>query len=326
MDNAQGGHELLHLQTNKVVKRRQLTKVPITPSIINQVHALAVLDGMPEGLKIKNRADNIIFDSAWIAGVDYDEEEFNDDTYEDEEEGDIGEEEDKYDEMDENELADILQQPNTHQIPHDETDAQANAFEDHQEDDEEIVFAEAANAEEDIQVEESFEDDEDGEYEPDDEEDILLEADDDAGENEDNHGVRRTGRVRVPPQSWQHLQARKEQTEIYSSESAQIVAMTMLDYNTVMAGMDDLQTCSFLQTYSLKQGIKKFGERGVAAAHKEMRQLHDRVVFEPISIEEMTSIERKRAMESLIFLNKKRDKTVKARMCANGSSQRAYIA
>ena len=31
-------------------------------------------------------------------------------------------------------------------------------------------------------------------------------------------------------------------------------------------------------------------------------------------------------MESLIFLNEKRDKTVKARMCANGSSQRAYIA
>ena len=226
--------------------------------------------------------------------------------------------------MDENELAHILQQPNTHQIPH-ETDAQANEFEDHQEDGEEIVFVEAATVEEDIQVEESFEDDEDGEYEPDDEEDIPLEADDD-GENEDNHGVRRTGRVRVPPQSWQHLQARKEQTEEYSSESAQVIAMTMLHYNTTMAGMDDLQTCSFLQTYSLKQGIKKFGERGVAAAHKEMRQLHDRVVFEPISIEEMTSIERKLAMESLIFLNKNRDETVKARMCANGSSQRAYIA
>jgi hypothetical protein len=49
MDNAQGGHELLHLQTNKVVKRRKHTKIPITPSIIKQVHALAVLDEMPEG-------------------------------------------------------------------------------------------------------------------------------------------------------------------------------------------------------------------------------------------------------------------------------------
>jgi hypothetical protein len=40
----------------------------------------------------------------------------------------------------------------------------------------------------------------------------------------------------------------------------------------------------------------------------------------------MTTLERKRAMESLIFLNEKPDgETVKARMCANGSTQRAYI-
>jgi hypothetical protein len=41
----------------------------------------------------------------------------------------------------------------------------------------------------------------------------------------------------------------------------------------------------------------------------------------------MTTLEKKRAMESLIFLNEKQDgETVKgARMCANGSTQRAYI-
>jgi hypothetical protein len=54
MDNAQGGHELLHLQTNGVVKHRTMTKISIIPSIIKQVHALAVLDEMPEGLKITN--------------------------------------------------------------------------------------------------------------------------------------------------------------------------------------------------------------------------------------------------------------------------------
>ena len=54
MDNAQGGHELLHLQTNSVVKRRRLTKVPITPSIIKQVDALAVLDGMPKGRMLED--------------------------------------------------------------------------------------------------------------------------------------------------------------------------------------------------------------------------------------------------------------------------------
>ena len=46
LGNAQGGHTLLHLYTNKVVKRQNLTKIPITPSIIKQVHALVTLDDM----------------------------------------------------------------------------------------------------------------------------------------------------------------------------------------------------------------------------------------------------------------------------------------
>jgi hypothetical protein len=102
--------------------------------------------------------------------------------------------------------------------------------------------------------------------------------------------------------------------------------MTMVHYNTELIGMNDTQASSFLQTYSLKQGIKTFGEQGIEAVHKEMKQIHDRVVSEPISIEEMTMLERKRAMESLIFLTEKRDETVKAQVCANGSTQRAYIA
>jgi Ran GTPase-activating protein (RanGAP) involved in mRNA processing and transport len=118
----QGGHELLHLQTNNVVKRSNLTKIPITPSIIKQVlHALAELDEMPAGLKITNRANHVIFDSAWIAGVDYDEDLFHDDDHNEEEDGDNNEDnedEENYDEMDENDLPDILQQRNEFQIPH----------------------------------------------------------------------------------------------------------------------------------------------------------------------------------------------------------------
>ena len=68
----QEGHELLHLQTNSVITRHKVTSVPVTPSIISQVHALARLDGMPPGLKIISRTNQILFDSAWTAGVDYD--------------------------------------------------------------------------------------------------------------------------------------------------------------------------------------------------------------------------------------------------------------
>jgi hypothetical protein len=86
-----------------------------------------------------------------------------------------------------------------------------------------------------------------------------------------------------------------------------------------------VQASSFLQNDSLKQGTKMFGKQGITTVHREMKQIHDRVVFEPIGIEEMTKREKKRALESLIFLTEKRDETVKARECANGGTQRAYI-
>ena len=43
-----------------------------------------------------------------------------------------------------------------------------------------------------------------------------------------------------------------------------------------------------------------------------MKQLHDRAVFEPIRIEDLTEIERRRAMESLIFLLKRETRVLKA--------------
>ena len=54
--------------------------------------------------------------------------------------------------------------------------------------------------------------------------------------------------------------------------------------------------------------------------HKDMRHLYDQVVFEPTKTNKMTTLEQKRTMESPIFLNEKRDKTIKDKMCANGST------
>ena len=44
--------------------------------------------------------------------------------------------------------------------------------------------------------------------------------------------------------------------------------MTMLHIITVLAEMTKLKAYRFLQTYSLKQGIKKIVEKGIPAAHK----------------------------------------------------------
>jgi hypothetical protein len=88
---------------------------------------------------------------------------------------------------------------------------------------------------------------------------------------------------------------------------------------------NDKEAFHFVQSCSLRKGLKKFGQKGRDAACKEMKQLNDRDVFEPIRIEDLTEIEKRRAMESLIFLVEKRDKSMKGRACANGSLQREYM-
>jgi hypothetical protein len=71
--------------------------------------------------------------------------------------------------------------------------------------------------------------------------------------------------------------------------------------------------------------MKKFGEKGCQAAVKEMEQLHERNFFDPIHADDITTIEKKRALKSLIFLTEKRDGTIKGHTCGKGSAQRGYI-
>jgi len=119
----------------------------------------------------------------------------------------------------------------------------------------------------------------------------------------------------VPPQ----------EVEVYSVESARVITRII---SMMCAGVTEVTTRAghqFVQTYSLAKGLKEFGSRGKEAAMKEMRQLHERMVFQPIMISELSPIERTRAMESLIFLAEKRDGSIKGRTCANGSNQRSFI-
>ena len=79
-----------------------------------------------------------------------------------------------------------------------------------------------------------------------------------------------------------------------------------------------------VQTYSLKAGLKKFGDCGHSAAISEMKQLHDCTVFQPFMVEDLTPVEQKRALETLIFLTEKHDRQIKGCTCADGSTQHAY--
>eukprot|EP00957_Ditylum_brightwellii_P077979 5927413-Ditylum_brightwellii.AAC.1 len=91
--------------------------MPITPSIIRHVNKLAELDHMPKDLKITNKRNEVLFDFAAIAGVDYDVKAFDNDNYSKDKDNDDsdseseGNSENEYDEVDENELAEILNGP-----------------------------------------------------------------------------------------------------------------------------------------------------------------------------------------------------------------------
>ena len=125
-DSNQGGHELLHLQTNRIIIRRKVTPIPITPAVIRQINHIAEQEGMPEGLKIMNRYGEVLYDSTWIAGVDYDQETFEDNDFIHEEVDETEEEDemedtitDEYDEMDPDDIAqydDILPESEPHEI------------------------------------------------------------------------------------------------------------------------------------------------------------------------------------------------------------------
>ncbi len=77
-----------------------------------------------------------------------------------------------------------------------------------------------------------------------------------------------------------------------------------------------------LAHYSIGVGIKKFRERGKARVTKELPQMHDMNVFQPVARELLSKEERAKALTSLMFLKEKRDKSVKARMCAKRRKQR----
>ena len=96
-----------------------MVKAAITPAIITHVHKIAEQEDMPTGFKIISRYGCVLYDATWIAGVDYDEELFEDGDYEndsdmsdknsdeDSDDDDLGEE---FDEMDPDEITGLVQE------------------------------------------------------------------------------------------------------------------------------------------------------------------------------------------------------------------------
>jgi hypothetical protein len=84
-----------------------------------------------------------------------------------------------------------------------------------------------------------------------------------------------------------------------------------------------LESTAFTQ-YSVKKGLKVFGQAGVDAVVSEMRQLDERKVIEPKNAALLTRSEKRDALQYLMFLKQKRCGRIKGRGCADGRKQRAW--
>jgi hypothetical protein len=80
--NQQGDHEFMGLNSGQVITRNIVHEIPVTDVVINAVKTIAHDQGF-KSMKFKNRKGVIFFDTDWIAGVDYEEDDIEDNDDED---------------------------------------------------------------------------------------------------------------------------------------------------------------------------------------------------------------------------------------------------
>ena len=302
------GHEVYDLSTGSIINRAHLTPLPITPDIIAAVHALARKDKQ-KGLRITDINGALLYDSTWTAGVDYNENESD------------GEED--YD----SEAEDSDEECST---TDDETDFDSEDEDDQSEADR-ILYRDQDQDDQSTEVREQG----------------TVQAEDDQGSDEEegpDDGVpeapqpdqqRPTRNRQAPPQynpstGGNYLQVDESEAENYEWDIARYAVNLLQAFKerTHVAARKiarKKKKACFLVTYSLQKGLKKFKAQGFDAAKGEMKQLHDRSCWQPIDVSTMSASEKKKALESLIFLVEKKDGKIKARHCANGSKQRQWM-
>jgi hypothetical protein len=189
VDNNQGGHHLLDLQTGCTIKRHTITTIPITENFIDLVHSMAENDNMNTGLKKETRSGTILYDSAWIAGVDYDltteNKETHKENHENNDQDEGGPENTNVDVMIPDELAEIMQDK-TSQALVEFNDNNANAKETEENDDNNVEI-DLQNDEDEARNGEN-EENEQNEEENDDEDANPIGVNDDNNENDDDEG------------------------------------------------------------------------------------------------------------------------------------------
>jgi hypothetical protein len=76
-----------------------------------------------------------------------------------------------------------------------------------------------------------------------------------------------------------------------------------------------------LTNLSIDKSNDQFGAETATAVMTELQQMHQKGVWQAVSYEELTSVQKSRVISSLLFLKRKRDGRLKARLVADGRMQ-----
>ena len=327
--NAQGSYYFLSLSTGGVINRLHATALPMPDDVIDRVHRMARQQKANPGLVFgdRNNLANIL---------DLDDDDEDNDDFNPNEMDKIVDEYDEYDDP-EDEIADnedenqgvlpvVEEEENQGVLP--VMDVAENegvppvVMELEPENDAMDPIDDDADVD-DVPIEEEQEEwsvsNTDENNDP-----VMVAAEE--GDNESHHDEEESGNRENEGRYSLRSRRTRDNSYRYNPEEFDTNDRENEDEDgAVMAEVAGVEDTVETPRMSLKLGLKKFGEEGLDAVRKEMRQLHDRKVMRSVARYSLTPKQRRDALAYLMFLKRKRTGKVKGRGCADGRKQRDYI-
>ena len=302
--NEQGGYYFFSLTTGRVLNRNRWTALPMPADVIDRVHVLARRTNAMQGLTFLDRIGNPLVDP------DDDADDSDDELYDPADDADDDADDNADDDDTDDDVADT-----------DDTDDDvliAGVYPNENENDND----DAENINNDNGADEDNNDpdnDEDNDV-PDDGNDIANNEDNNDPNDGNDNANNEDGGTEDTPQ----MTLEQEMDEKYGGRQSgyDLRPRRPRDYSHLHATLEGIA----MTQHSMKRGIKLFGDAGVDAVLKELKQLHDRKVLEPKDAKQMSEEDKKAALQYLMFLKQKRNGTIKGRGCADGRKQRQYTA
>ena len=85
------------------------------------------------------------------------------------------------------------------------------------------------------------------------------------------------------------------------------------------AALEEIIGLAMAQHFSVRAGLKRFGDRRDKAVSKELTQLHNMYTYDTFDPNKLTKKQRMGALNYLMLLIEKHNGAVKSRVCFDGS-------